>query len=149
MSTWTAIGFLLFGLFLIVIEIFMPGYFIAVPGGALFLGGALALGFPWLMFESAWAWLLWPIALGLATLANLYAYKRWAPPADRPITMGTDSLPGEVGTVVHDVAPGSHGKGKVRIRGAIWSARSDVHIPKGAEARVVRVEGVFVVVERA
>ncbi len=147
MPAWTAIAFLMLGLFLIVIEVWMPGYFIAVPGGALFLGGALALGAPDLMFASPWAWLLWPLALGLATVANLYAYKRWAPPARAPLTMGTDSLPGEVGTVMNDVTPGHHGKGKIRIRGATWSARSDVPIPKGAQARVVRVEGVFVIVE--
>ncbi len=139
----------MFGLLLIVIEIWMPGYFIAVPGGALFLGGALALAIPGVMFESAWAWLLWPLFLGLATVANLYAYKRWAPPARHPVTMGTDSLPGQVGTVVHDVAPGQGGKGKVRIRGAVWSARSAVPIAKGEHARVVRVEGVYVIVEPA
>lgn len=139
----------MFGLFLIVIEIWVPGYFIAVPGGALFLGGALALGFPQLMFESAWAWFLWPLFLGIATVANLYFYKRWAPPGHAPLTMGTDSLPGEVGTVVHDVEPGQHGKGKVRIRGAVWSARSAAPIAKGAQIRVVTVESVYVIVEPA
>lgn len=149
LPAWTAIAFLMLGIFLIVVELWMPGYFIAVPGGALFFMGAIGLAAPSLMFESAWSWLLWPVAAIIATAINLYAYKRWAPAAKAPLTMGTDSLPGEMGTVVHDVTPGHHGKGKVRIRGAVWSARSDVPIAKGETAKVVRVEGVYVVVEPA
>ena len=135
------------GLILIVVEVWMPGYFIAVPGGALFLGGAFALAFPDLMFQSAWAWLLWPIFLGVATLGNLYFYKRWAPPGDKPLTLGADSLPGEEGIVQREVA--TEAPGQVRIKGAMWSARSQSGtIPAGAKVRVVRVEGVYAIVEQ-
>lgn len=144
---WTAVSFLMVGLLLIVVEIWMPGYFIAVPGGALVLGGALALAFPVVMFDSAWAWLLWPLFLGIASLANLYAYKRWAPPGHAPLTMGGDSLPGEVGTVQKEIL--ADHPGQVRIKGAMWSARSESgHIGVGSKVRVVRVDGVYAIVEQ-
>ena len=143
---WTAAGFLMLGLIMIVMEVWMPGYFIAVPGGALFLGGALALAIPEIMFQSAWAWLLWPILLGVATLANLWFYKRWAPPGDKPLTLGGDSLPGELGTV--EKAVEANAPGQVRIKGQVWSARSEGGpLPVGSQVRVVRVDGVFAVVE--
>jgi inner membrane protein len=146
---WTAAGFLMLGLILIVLEVFMPGTFIAVPGGALFLGGALALAFPEIMFRSVWAWLLWPVLLGLATLANLWFYKRWAPSGEKPLTLGSDSLPGEVGTVEKEILPET--PGTVRVKGQSWSARTEGSGPlaAGAKVRVVRVEGIYAVVEPA
>ncbi|MFO1532226.1 MAG: NfeD family protein [Thermoplasmatota archaeon] len=145
---WTAVAFLMLGILLIVVEVFMPGNFIAVPGGALFFMGSIGLVAPDLMFHSAWSWLLWPLGAVLATGANLWAYKRWAPAGHAPLTMGGDSLPGSVGTVKKEIAP--EAPGQVRIHGAMWSARSDrheAHIPAGAKVRVVRVEGVYAVVE--
>lgn len=146
-SVWTAIAFLMFGLLLIFLEVFQPGFFIAVPGGALFLGGAVGIAFPRLMFASAWAWLLWPVFLGVATVANLWAYNRWAPPGTKPVTLSIDSLPGELGEVTVPVT-GENMLGKVRVRGTSWSARSTGGvIPVGARVVVVRAEGVHVVVE--
>jgi len=143
---WTAVTFLLLGIFLIVAEVWMPGNFIAVPGGALFFMGSIGLVAPNLMFNSAWSWFLWPFAAVVSTGVNLWFYKRWAPPGKAPITLGADSLPGEVGVVLKEIVPGT--PGQVRIKGSTWSARTDGGlIPVGAEARVVRVEGVFVVVE--
>ena len=145
---WTAITFLLLGLLLILVEVFNPGFFIAVPGGALTLGGALALAAPDLMF-GPWGWFLWPLCLGIATAVNVVVYRRWAPAGERPWTMSVDSLPGETGTVEREVVPDGI-TGKVRIKGTVWSARSDGQpIPAGAKVRVVRAEGVHVVVAPA
>lgn len=145
-GTWTAIIFLILGLLLLLGEITVPGFFIAVPGGTLIFMGAIGLLWPSLMFDSPWSWALWPLAAVAATLVNLYAYKRWAPPGRHPITLGKDSLPGHEGVVTRDVEPGS-GVGKVSIKGQTWSARAAVAIPAGAQVRVLRVEGVHVVVE--
>jgi membrane protein implicated in regulation of membrane protease activity len=148
-ASWTAIAFLMLGLFLVVAEIWMPGYFIAVPGGALAFMGAIGLAAPDLMFGSPWSWFLWPVAAVLSTTLNLLFYRKWAPAAASPLTLGADSLPGETGTVVHDVTPGPHGTGKVRIRGQTWSARAEAPIAKGTPIRVVRVEGLYAIVEPA
>jgi len=147
---WTAIAFLLFGLVLLVLEVLQPGFFIAVPGGALLLGGALGLAFPGLMFGSAWAWLLWPILLGIATVVNIRLYKRWAPPGEKPLTLSRDSIAGELATVTVTLVPGRL-SGKVLVKGQTWSARPDgpEPIPEGTRVRVLRSEGVHLIVEPA
>jgi membrane protein implicated in regulation of membrane protease activity len=62
--------------------------------------------------------------------------------------MTADSLPGQVCTVTLDIVPGAY-TGKVRIKGATWSARAEVAIPSGAHVRVLRADGVRIVVEPA
>lgn len=148
-GTSTAIVFLLLGLILIVVEVFNPGFFIAVPGGTLFIMGSIGLIAPWLMFGSPVAWAMWPAAAVIATLGNLYLYKKWAPAGDKPDTLSNDSLPGEEGRVTVAVVPHKI-TGKVLIRGSTWSARTadDAKtIPVGTMVRVIRAEGVHVVVE--
>ncbi len=147
---WMAVWFLLAGLALTLLEVFSPGYFIGVPGGALFLMGLAGLANPNLMFGD-YAWFLWPTAAVLATLGNLYAYRKWAPPGKQPDTVAGDSLPGKEGKVVAEVSEGNL-DGKVAISGSTWSARvvdGAEAIPLGTKIRVVRSEGVHVVVERA
>lgn len=145
---WTAVAFLMLGILLIVAEVFMPGNFIAVPGGALFFMGSIGLFAPDLMFGSPVSWLLWPLAAIVSTAANVWFYRRWAPAGDAPLTMVGDSLPGAVGTVEKEV--GTNVAGQVRIQGAMWSARSLAGtLAAGTKVRVVRVEGVFAIVEPA
>lgn len=146
-GAWTATAFLILGIFLLLAEVFNPGFFIAVPGGTLFIMGAIGLLAPDLMFGSSWAWLMWPLAAVVSTMANLYLYKRWAPAGDKPLTLVGDSLPGQAATVTAPIVPG--GRGEVRVAGQVWSARSESALPAGTPVRIVRVEGVFVVVERA
>lgn len=143
---WIAVAFLVFGLFLLLVELANPGFFIAVPGGTLILMGALGMVAPSWMFGTV-GWVLWPVAGGLATVANLLAYRKWAPPEKAPITMSRDSLPGQTGVVERAIAPGA--AGEVRVRGTTYSARSKVALAVGQDIRVTAVEGVFVVVEAA
>jgi membrane protein implicated in regulation of membrane protease activity len=146
-AAWTAIAFLFVGLLLLLMEAVAPGFFIAIPGGTLVLMGGIGLVFPNAMFSLA-GWFLWPLAAILSTSANIYLYKRWAPAGHAPLTMTADSLPGQLGTVTTDIVPGTY-TGKVRIKGSTWSARAEVPIPSGAHVRVVRADGIRLVVEQA
>jgi membrane-bound serine protease (ClpP class) len=60
-------------------------------------------------------------------------------------TIGREDLVGEMGNAEADVAP----DGVVRIRDALWRARTNraTPIPAGAPVRVVAVEGVVLEVE--
>ena len=51
--------------------------------------------------------------------------------------------------LVTETVDNQQAKGQVRVDGQIWSARSahDVVIPVGTEVRVLRIEGVKVIVE--
>jgi len=72
-------------------------------------------------------------ALGLVVRAHL----------KKPRT-GEEALVGEVGLALSDLDT----EGKVAIHGEYWNARSDRHIPKGERVRVVRMEGLFLLVTR-
>jgi membrane protein implicated in regulation of membrane protease activity len=58
-----------------------------------------------------------------------------------------DQLVGEVGTASEDLAPGM--VGRVELRGTTWSARNVAGTPliRGVRFRVLRVEGLLLVVE--
>ena len=55
-------------------------------------------------------------------------------------------IAGEVGEVVTEVD--RHGKGVVRVRSELWSAKSEEHLPTGTKVRVTRVEGLLAWVAR-
>ncbi len=61
----------------------------------------------------------------------------------RPRT-GEQGLIGEVGFAVSDV----NSEGKVAVHGEYRNARADSHIPKGERVRVIKVDGLYVVVTR-
>jgi hypothetical protein len=117
----------------------------AAPGGlfALFFGlSALLVG---LLTALGWAgpiWMQWLLfsAVAIAALAVLRG-----PLKGRLNVKGSqrqvDSLVGEAGAILEDVAPG--GVGKVEIRGSSWNARSQGGVPltRGQRCKVESVEG--------
>ena len=58
-----------------------------------------------------------------------------------------DSLVGEVGVAAEDLRPGAIGK--IELRGSTWSARNRGRdaVPRGGRCRVVRVDGLTLLVE--
>ncbi len=73
------------------------------------------------------------------------AYKRLAPPAEKPDTLSIDSIIGEPGRVKKAIPP--QGKGLVRVRGQEWRAIASGPIPAGTEVVVTAIEGFTVTVE--
>jgi membrane-bound serine protease (ClpP class) len=71
------------------------------------------------------------IVLGLVVKARL----------SRPRT-GEQGIVGEVGVALTDV----NVDGRVAVHGEYWTARSEQYIPKGEKIRVVRVDGMKLVV---
>jgi membrane protein implicated in regulation of membrane protease activity len=62
-----------------------------------------------------------------------------------PVTTGAEGLVGERGEVIVRCAP----RGRVRLRGEIWNARSEEPLELGEEVRVEAVDGLTLVVARA
>jgi membrane protein implicated in regulation of membrane protease activity len=63
------------------------------------------------------------------------------------VATNVDALAGQIGVVTEDIIP--HNTGQVKIGGQIWTAisdRKDLTIAKGTEVRILRVEGVKLVV---
>jgi membrane-bound serine protease (ClpP class) len=57
---------------------------------------------------------------------------------------GTESMVGREGEAKTDII----GEGKVFFQGEYWTARSANTIPKGAKVRILKVEGLTLVVEQ-
>ncbi len=133
------------GTLLLVAEALNPGFFIAVPGTVLIiLGILLLLGVD--IFSSAWGVVVGVIIALAAAGVTIWFYSRMTGDG-APTTLSRDSLVGREGQVTVGINKESI-DGKVLIAGQEWSARSvEGTIPKGKKVKVVRSEGVHIVVE--
>jgi membrane-bound ClpP family serine protease len=142
-----AIGWIMVvaGVLMLVIEAFSPGFFIAVPGTVLIILGLFSLFFP-AIFNSPWIIAI-AVAAGLmSAVVTIWLYARLTPDAS-PTTTSRDSVLGRVGRVRAEVNAETLA-GKVDIDGVGWSARSaQGPIAAGKKVRVVKSEGVHIVVE--
>ena len=138
---------LVFGLVLVMTEIFVPSFFMIWFGA-----GAAAVGlFVYLLpgMPAASQFFLWAALSALFTLA----WFRWLKPktVSQAGTASAEAL-GEIGVLVSELRPDS--RGKVRFQkplfGAeVWECYAEQPIPAGERVRVVAVEGHFIKVERA
>ena len=138
-----AIALVILGIVFIVVECFLPGGFMVIPGAALIVFGVIGLVYPDSMF-SWWAVLAALLVTAIVAYLTLKGYAVLGRP-EPPSTTVTDSLVGKIGTVVVATEAGNL-KGKVQIGSDTWSANSDGPITKGAEVVVVKAEGVHVFV---
>jgi membrane-bound serine protease (ClpP class) len=135
---------ILLGLVMFVLEIKVTSY------GLLTLGGiaCIVLG-SMMLFPGPIPELRLPLAVvlpGALLLAGGCAVAmRLALRAQRErVTTGVEGLPGEIGLVTRDVAPG----GKVLVHGELWDAVTEGEaIARGQRARVVRVDDMVLRVE--
>ncbi|WOF15820.1 NfeD family protein [Methanoplanus sp. FWC-SCC4] len=143
-----AIGWILIliGVILLLAEAFNPGFFIAVPGTTLIIIGCISLLLPEL-FNSPWIIIIGVLTALMAAGASVWIYSKITPDKGRPFTVSKDSLVGKTGTVIENVESDNI-KGKVDIENVDWSARSNAGvIEKGRKVRVVKSEGVHIIVE--
>ncbi|MDD3856621.1 MAG: NfeD family protein [Methanoculleus sp.] len=143
-----ALGWILIvlGAVLLLVEVYQPGFFIAVPATVLIiLGVLLLLGVD--ILTSPWGLVIGVLAAIVAASVTVWLYSRLTPGHEPPKTLSRDSLVGLEGTVVAPVDPETL-MGKVRLGSMEWSARSESgEIPVGRKIIVVRSEGVHVVVK--
>ncbi len=134
------------GTLFLVAEAINPGFFIAVPGTVMIiLGILLVLGVD--IFSSPFGLVIAVVLTIAASIVTIWIYKRINPDTKSPTTISRDSLEGMEGMVLVKVIPDSL-SGKVRVAGQDWSARSEEGIiPVGSKVRVVKSEGVHIVVK--
>ncbi len=138
---------IIIGTVFLVAETLNPGFFIAVPGTVLIILGVLfVIGVD--VFSSPAGIILGVLIALAASLATIWIYRRINPDEAFPTTISRDSLLGREGIVTKKVIPDSL-SGKVMVAGQEWSARSEgSEIPAGVRVRVVKSEGVHIVVEK-
>ncbi|WP_292489616.1 NfeD family protein [Methanoculleus sp. 10] len=144
-----ALGWMLIvlGAVLFLVEVYQPGFFIAVPATVLIiLGVLLLLGVD--ILSSPTGLIVGVLAAIAAASVTVWVYSRLTSGKKPPTTLSRDSLVGLEGTVVAPVDAVTLA-GKVRIGSMEWSARSGPGeiIPAGRRVVVVHSEGVHVVVK--
>ena len=143
-----ALGWMLIviGAVLLLVEVYQPGFFIAVPATVLIiLGVLLLLGVD--ILSSPTGLVVGVLAAIGAASVTVWLYSRITPEQKPPTTLSRDSLVGLEGTVVAPVDAETLA-GKVRLGSMEWSARSEAgSIPAGRRVVVVHSEGVHVVVK--
>jgi membrane-bound serine protease (ClpP class) len=140
-----ALGLLLLGVALMLAEAFTPGIGVLGLGGlAAFLVGSFFLfepegstidfgvSIPIIISGAFTSAGLTFVIIGAAMKARL-----------RPVVTGAEEMVGSCGQVVE----WQDGRGNLRVHGEIWSARSDKELKSGDSARVVRREGLTLIVE--
>ena len=140
-SSELALAFIIIGVLLFVVEVFQPGFLIAVPATVFIALGIL------LSFNVVDGLLLLPIglAVGLGSLyGTMMLYQSLAPP-DTPSEMSIERKVGEKGIVTKEVVANDR-IGKVKISMEEFRATSDQNIPVGTKVEVTDAEGITVTV---
>jgi len=142
--SYAALALIVLGLLLLIAEIKVISY------GLLTLGGVVCLTLGSLMlFESPDANLqvsLRVIVPGVATIAAiiLLVVQRALKAQVQPVTTGAQGLVGNVGIASTDLNP----SGQVFVHGELWEASSARPIQQGEKVRVIRVDGLQLLVEK-
>jgi len=141
-----SIAIIIIGIFLVILEAVVPGFFIAIPGTAVIVFGILS----WILgieevVTSWWGWSIVLVCTAIASVLTIMIYKKMAPVSE-PETTTSDGLVGRTGIVTRETDPERPTYGKVRIGSEMWSAESTKVIPKGRKVKVIGSEGVHLVV---
>jgi inner membrane protein len=129
---------ILLGLTLLGLEILSGGFYLMFFGLAALAVGALVV---FAVAEPVWLqWVLFSV-LSVASLLFFRGRILRTIKAKDQTQKYSDSLVGEVATLLEDLPPGS--TGKAELRGATWSVRNGgaAMLSKGQRSRVLRVEG--------
>ncbi len=140
---WTGVALVIIGLILLLAEVHVPGFFMAIPGTILLILG-LAIMFVGNVDIVTASVLIIVAAIG-SSLFTLWFYRRLGEP-ELPSTTTPDQLVGKTGVVIREIEPNTI-KGKIRIGTEIWSATADSKIDEGKKVIVKKAEGVHLVVE--
>jgi len=135
------LAFIIVGILLFVIEVFQPGFLIAVPGTVFIVLGVL------MSFDVVDGFWLLPIGLAVG-LGSLYGtmrlYQSLAPP-DTPSEMSIETTVGKTGIVTQKVIANEK-SGKVKIKTEEFRATSEKGIEVGVKVKVIHAEGITVTV---
>ncbi len=137
----------LFGVGLIVAEVFTLGFFLLWFGvGAIAAAIVAALGFnvgvQFLIFVF--------VSVGLTALSRTIFYNSlFGHNEENDLKTGVDALPGKLATVIHS-SKGTLNEGAVKVFGTTWTAFpfDDEPLQEGEKVEIVRVQGSSVIVRR-
>lgn len=139
MQHW--IGWTIVAIVCVVAEIFTEGFFILWFG----IGAAVSAVAAFLGVSAPWQFVLF---IGVSA-ALVVCTKKLTSPVFKGAELKTNvsALPGTMALVTQAIP--EQGSGQVKVKGEIWTARSNdgKRIPAGVTVKILRVVGVHVVVE--
>ena len=139
-----ALAFIIAGILLFVIEVFQPGFLVAVPGTVLIALGIL-MSFDDALGLSPMTLLVIGLVVGLGSLyGTMTLYQSLAPP-DTPSEMSIEIAIGKSGIVTRDVVANEM-SGKAKIGREEYRATAELDIVKGTKIKVTHAEGITLTV---
>ena len=143
-SSEIALAFIIIGILLFVVEVFQPGFLVAVPGTVLIALGIL-MSFDDALGLSPMFLLIIGLVVGLGSLyGTMTLYQSLAPP-DTPSEMSIEITIGKSGTVTRDVVANEM-FGKAKIGREEFRATAEIDIAKGTKVKVTHAEGITLTV---
>ena len=142
--SYVAVALLVLGLGLLVAELFVTSFGLLAVGGviALTLGSLMLIESPQPHFQISLAVII-PTVATLAAIV-LFVLQRAVKAQRSRVTTGPQGLLGERGTASTDLTP----NGTVFVHGELWNATGSQPIRKGDPVRVVKVDGLQLLVEK-
>ena len=143
-SSEIALAFIIIGILLFVVEVFQPGFLVAVPGTVFIVLGIL-MSFDDAFGLSPFMLLIIGLVVGGGSLWGTMAmYQSLAPP-DTPSEMSIESMIGKSAVVTKDVVANEI-SGKAKVGREEVRATADKAIPEGTKVKVTHAEGITLTV---
>ena len=138
------LAFIIVGILLFVVEVFQPGFLIAVPG-TVFIVLGLLMSFNEALELSAFSLVAIGLVVGLGSLyGTMRMYQSLAPP-DTPSEMSIEVMVGKSGIVSKDIVANEM-TGKVKVGREEFRATADIAIPSGKKVKVTHAAGITLTV---
>ena len=138
------LAFIIVGILLFVIEVFQPGFLIAVPG-TVFIVLGLLMSFNEALGLSTFSLVTIGLVVGLGSLyGTMRMYQSLAPP-DTPSEMSIESMIGRSGVVTKDVVANEM-IGKIKVGREEFRATADIAILSGTKVKVTHAAGITLTV---
>ena len=139
-----ALAFIIVGILLFVVELFQPGFLVAVPGTVLIALGLL-MSFDNALGLSPMALLVIGLVVGIGSLyGTMRMYQSLAPP-DTPSEMSIENSIGKSGIVTRNVVANEM-SGKAKVGREEFRATAERDIAKGTQVKVTNAEGITLTV---
>jgi membrane protein implicated in regulation of membrane protease activity len=149
MTDFAWIGWVVFGIILIIAEIFTPGFVLLWFGiGALAAGLAAMLGLDSLTAQ----FVIFLLASSALTAASRTIFSNYfvREGDEAALKSGTENLPGQIGVVSQDSA-GALNEGAVKVFGSTWTAfpvKGELPLKAGEQVLVESIKGAKIYVRR-
>lgn len=142
---WAGLALILFAVIMFLLEIKVVSHGILSIGGviSLFLGSIMLFDDP-TEYVSVSISLIITVVI-LTTLFFLVVISLGIKAQYKKVSLGNTAMLDEKGIVISEIKPGK--PGKVKVRGEIWRALSDVEIKVGEEVKIEKVESLTLFVK--